>query len=76
MESVLKQERIVLGEDLNGHMGEGNINNEEIMRRYGAGTIIMIVDFAKRMDLAIVNAYFKKKDKHRVTYKSGEKVPK
>ena len=33
----------------------------------------MIVDFGKRMDLAIVNAYFKKKDEHRVTYKSGGK---
>ena len=29
--------------------------------------------FAKRMDLAIVNIYFKKKDEHRMTYKSGEK---
>ena len=33
----------------------------------------MVVDFGKRMDLAIVNTYFKKKDKHRVTYKSGGK---
>ena len=33
----------------------------------------MVVDFAKRMNLAIVNTYFKKKDEHRVTYKSGDK---
>ena len=33
----------------------------------------MFVDFGKRMDLAIVNIYFKKKDEHRVTYKSGGK---
>ena len=33
----------------------------------------MVVEFGKRMDLAIVNTYFKKKDKHRVTYKSGGK---
>ena len=33
----------------------------------------MVLDFGKRMDLAIVNTYFKKKDKHRVTYKSGGK---
>ena len=33
----------------------------------------MVVDFGKRMNLAIVNTYFKKKDKHRVTYKSGGK---
>ena len=33
----------------------------------------MVVDFGKKMDLAIVNTYFKKKDEHRVTYKSGGK---
>ena len=77
IESVSKQERIVLGADLNGHVGEGNIGDEEVMRRYGNGTKnrggSMVVHFAKRMDLAIVNTYFKKKDKNRVTYKSGGK---
>ena len=47
------------------------------MGRYGAGTRnkerSMVVDFGKRMDLAIVNTYFKKKNEHRVTYKSGGK---
>ena len=75
--SVSKRERIVLGADLNGHVGEENIEDEEIMGRYGAGTRnregSMVVDFGKRMDLAIVNTYFKKKDEHRVTYKSGGK---
>ena len=75
IENVSKEERVVLGADLNGHVGEGNIGDDEIMRRYGAGTRnkegSMIVDFGKRMDLAIVNTYFKKKDEHRVTYKSG-----
>ena len=55
----------------------GNIGDEEIMGRYGAGTKnkeeSMVVDFAKRMDLAMVSTYFKKKHKHRVTYKSGGK---
>ena len=77
IESISKEERIVLGADLNGHVGEGNIGVEEIMGRYGAGTRnkegSMVVDFGKRMDLAIVNTYFKKKDEHRVTYKSGGK---
>ena len=77
IESVSKQEGIVLGANLNGHMGEGNIGNEEIMGRYGAGTRnkerSMVVDFGKRMDLVIVNTYFKKKDEHRLTYKSGGK---
>ena len=77
IEGISKEERIVLGADLNGHVGEGNIEDEEIMGRYGAGTRnkegSMVVDFGKRMNLAIVNTYFKKKDEHRVTYKSGGK---
>ena len=77
IESVSKQERIVLGADLNGHVGEENIGNEKIMGRYGAGTRnkqgSMVADFAKRMDLAVVNIYFKKKNEHRVTYKNGRK---
>ena len=77
IESISTEERIVLGADLNGHVGKGSIGDEEIMGRYPAGTRnkegSMFVDFGKRMDLAIVNTYFKKKDEHRVTYKSGKK---
>ena len=47
------------------------------MGRHDAGTRnkeeSVVVEFPKRMDLAIVNTFFKKKDEHRVTYKSGEK---
>ena len=38
VESISKEERIVLGADLNGHVGEGNIGDEEIMGKYDAGT--------------------------------------
>ena len=38
IESISKKERIVLGADLNGHVGEGNIGDKEIMGRYCAGT--------------------------------------
>ena len=75
IENVPKQERIVLGADLNGYVSEGN-RDEEVMGRYGAGTRnkegSMVVDFGKRMDLAIVNTYFKK-DEHRVMHKGGRK---
>ena len=77
MESVSKQERIVLIADLNGHVDKEYIEDEEIMGRYDAGTRnkegSMVVEFAKRIDLAIVSIYFKKKDEHRMTYKSGGK---
>ena len=64
IESVSKEEWIVLGADLIGHVGKGNIGDEEIMGRYGTRSNegSMVVDFGKRMDLAIVNTYFKKKD--------------
>ena len=69
VESISKEERIFFSADLNGHMGKGNIGDEEIMGRYGAGTRTkersMVVDFGKRIDLAIVNTYFKKKDENR-----------
>ena len=31
----------------------------------------MVVDFVKRMEMAVVNTYFKKTEEHRVTCKSG-----
>ena len=37
IESISKEERIVLGADLNEHVGKGNIGDEEIMGRYSAG---------------------------------------
>ena len=64
IESVPKQERIVLGADLNGHVGKAH-KDEKTMGRYSAGTRnkvrSMVVDFAKKMDLAIVNTYSRRK---------------
>ena len=64
-ERISKQERIVLGADVNGHVGEGNIKDEEITGRYGAGMRnkegSMIVDFAKSMHFTVFNTYFKRR---------------
>ncbi|KAF7701131.1 hypothetical protein C0J45_10358 [Silurus meridionalis] len=71
VEGVPRNERLVIGVDFNSHVGEGNRGDEEVMSRYGfkernvEGQ--MVVDFAKRMEMAVVNMYFKKKEEHWVS---------
>ncbi|XP_065654617.1 uncharacterized protein LOC136081244 [Hydra vulgaris] len=59
------EERIILGADFNGHVGEGNSGNEEVMCKFEVKERNtegqMAVDFAKRIKMAVVNTYFKKK---------------
>ncbi|KAK3542985.1 hypothetical protein QTP70_008520 [Hemibagrus guttatus] len=76
MESIPTGERVVIGADFNGHVGEGNAGDEEVIGKFGVKERNlegqMVVDFAKRMDMAVVNTYFQKREEHRVTYKSGD----
>ena len=75
IESVSKQETIVLGADLNGHVSKRNIGDEEVIGRYGTGMRNeagwMVVDFAEDEFGSCQHLF--QEDKHRVMYKSGGK---
>jgi len=65
VQRIPKEERLVIGADLNGHLGEGNSGDEEVMGIYGLGERNAAgwtaVDFTKIMELAISNTFFLKK---------------
>ena len=75
VESIIKEERVVIGADFNVRVGEGNRDDENVMGRYDDkarnAEEQMVVDVATRMEMAVVNTYFKKREEHRVKYKSG-----
>ena len=71
MEKLPEDERMVIGADLNGHVGKSNKVDEEARGKHGITERNLegqkIIDFAKKMKLG----YFQKKEEQRVTYKSG-----
>ena len=75
VENIPKEKRLVIGADFNGHVGEGNRGDENVLGRYGDKASNaegqMVVDFSTRREMAVVNTYFKKREEYRVTYKSG-----
>lgn len=77
VESFTRNERLVIGVDFNGHVVEENRGDEELLARYcvkdrnAEGQ--MLVDFAKRMEVAVVNSYFKKREEHIVMYDSEDR---
>lgn len=61
--SIYTKKKVVIGEDFNGHVGEGNMGEMEVMGRYAVkeknleGQVV--VDFAKRMEIAVINTNLK-----------------
>ena len=71
------EERLIMGGDLNGHVGS---NREGIDRVHGGWGIgernaegERVIDCAVSFDLAIVNTWYRKDHSKYITYKSGGK---
>ena len=75
VEMILREERVIVGADLSGHVGVGNNGDEDVMGRHGMGKRNdegqAVVDFAKRMELVVSNTLFQKQLGRKITYSSG-----
>lgn len=75
MSSIPASEQKLICGDLKGHVGVNGHSFGENHRGFGFGNQnsegTTILEFAAAQNLAIVNTYFKKKDDHLITYKSG-----
>lgn len=62
IQNIPRCERVVIDADLNGHIGAGNRDYEEVMARFGIQERNtereMVVDFAKRIEMDVVNTFF------------------
>ena len=75
LSSTLDDERVIVGGDLNGHIGRSRDGIERIHGGWGMRDRNdegeKIVDPAMTFDLAIVNTFFEQKVNQFVTYNSG-----
>ena len=72
---IPEEDLLIIGGDLNGHVGKDNKGFEEVMGIYGFGERNEdgenILDFCQSRRLSILNTMFKKEKGKMITYKSG-----
>ena len=73
--TISDREMIMIGGDLNGHVGERCESYEGVHGDYGFGSRnqegVRILDFAAAMDMVVCNTLFKKEVNKLVTFSSG-----
>ncbi|XP_021853762.1 uncharacterized protein [Spinacia oleracea] len=76
VQRVPRSEKLIIGGDLNGHVGSSRDGFESIHGGFGYGERNEagndILDFALAYDLGIMNTWFEKRESHLVTYRSGD----
>ena len=75
VQRIGQEERIVIGADMNAHVGEDALGYEDVHGGNGYGERNeegeKIWEMLESLDLCITNTLFKKRTEHLVTYKSG-----
>ena len=72
---IPESEVLMIGGDVNGHVGRDNVGFEEVICRYGYGSKNnegeMVLGICKNHNLRILNTYFEKEEEKIITHKSG-----
>ena len=75
LRTIPMRERVILGGDLNGHLGVSRAGIGRVHGGWGVGERNeggeRVIDFAVAFDLALVNTFFEKKVSRLITYRSG-----
>ncbi|KAL6502451.1 hypothetical protein OROHE_024456 [Orobanche hederae] len=75
VERIPMGEKLIIGGDLNGHVGVSRDGFESVHGGFGFEDMNEaangILDFALAYDLGIMNTWFEKRDSHLVTYRNG-----
>ncbi|KAH1262945.1 Phosphoinositide phospholipase C 6 [Glycine max] len=75
VDDIPQGEKVFLGGDLNGHVGSVARGFEGVYGGFGLGEMNeegkSILEFSEALDLSIANTWFKKREEHLITYKSG-----
>ncbi|KAH1256215.1 LINE-1 retrotransposable element ORF2 protein [Glycine max] len=75
LQDIPQGEKVFLGGDLNGHVGSVARGFEGVHGGFGLGEMNgegkSILEFSEALDLSIANTWFKKREDHLITYKSG-----
>nr|GEW61144.1 craniofacial development protein 2-like [Tanacetum cinerariifolium] len=68
-------QRLIIGGDLNGHIGAAADGYAEVHGGFGFGDRneegCTVLEFATAHDLVVANSFFKKRDAHLITFQSG-----
>ena len=69
-------EKLLIGGDLNGHVGATNVGFERVHGGFGYGSRSQegedVLNFASAYDLLTANTLFRKRESHLVTFRSGQ----